>query len=257
MGGRVKAESTLGQGSVFRVTVPLQSAKQISAAPLGEPHPGEMPQIARLADGCTVRALVADDVRENRDVLAHLLEDIGVSVHTAENGRQALKVIHAESIDIVFMDIRMPEMDGLAATREILSIPQPRRPRLVAVSASALLQERQEYLKAGFEEFLAKPIEAQRLFELLEQLLRVRFEYSELAATPAALEAVNLPDELFSRLRAAAEAYNATELSRCLTEVEQLGDAGRGLAEQLRNWIERSELDQIGRLLAQMEDREL
>jgi len=154
------------------------------------------------------------------------------------------------------MDIRMPEMDGLTATREILRIPEPQRPRLVAVSASALLQQRQEYLDAGFEEFLAKPVDAQQVYEVLERLLRVRFEYSKLAAAPEAFEAVTLPDELFSRFRAAAEAYNATELVRCLKEVEQLGDAGRELAERLRNWIERSELDQVGRLLTQMEDRE-
>jgi ligand-binding sensor domain-containing protein/signal transduction histidine kinase/CheY-like chemotaxis protein len=251
MGGQIHVESTVGKGSRFSLTVPLEFKAQ--APGVGELLSGEHLQIVHLAKSCEVRALVADDVKENREVLAQLLEDIGVSVTTAENGRQALDTILAVSFDIVFMDIRMPEMDGRTAIKEIIHRIKHKRPILVAVSASALLQQRQEYLEAGFEEFLAKPVSAEQLYDVLAQLLHVEYEYSRPDTGPTSLYVVPLPEELLARLRAAADAYNATELLRCLEKVEQLGDKGRDLAEHLRNWIERSEIDKIKKILVQIE----
>ncbi len=79
-------------------------------------------------------------------MLAQLLTDVGATGNTAASGRQALEVVQTLSLDIVFMDICMPDMGGLTAVRKILDTIALNRPRLVAVSASALLQQRQEYL---------------------------------------------------------------------------------------------------------------
>ncbi|MCL5281778.1 MAG: ATP-binding protein [Planctomycetes bacterium] len=253
MGGSMGLESAPGKGSRFFFTVPLRSSQEAMESSVLEARSDRRPRITRLAEGQQVRALVVDDVQENRDVLAQLLRDVGATVSTAASGRQALEAVLASSLDIVFMDIRMPDMDGLAAAREILRRLAAGRPRLVAVSASALLHQRREYLQAGFEEFLAKPIDAEQVYAVLARLLHVQFEYGQSEKSTGRLETLSLPDELLGRLRAAAEAYNATELLRCVEKVEQLGEEGRELAEHLRNWIERSELDEVRRLLAQME----
>ena len=252
MGGHIGVESAPGKGSRLFFTVPLESVPETAASHVLDSRFGGQPRILRLVDGQQVHALVVDDVQENRDVLAQLLRDVGATVNTAANGRQALEAVQASSLDIVFMDIRMPDMDGSAAAREILRTPAKDRPRLVAVSASALEQQRREYLQAGFEEFLAKPIDAEQVYAVLARLLHVQFEYSRPETGTASFETVSLPDELLCRLRAATDAYNATELMRCLEKVEQLGEDGRELAEHLRNWIERSELDQVRRILAQI-----
>jgi ligand-binding sensor domain-containing protein/signal transduction histidine kinase/DNA-binding NarL/FixJ family response regulator len=253
MGGSIGVESVPGKGSRFFFTVPLRSWQEATESSVLEARFAGQPRITGLAEGQQVRALVVDDVRENRDVLAQLLRDVGATVSTAASGRQALEVVQTSSHDIVFMDIRMPDMDGLAAAREILRRRAVGCPRLVAVSASALLHQRREYLQAGFEEFLAKPIDAEQVYAVLARLLQVQFEYGRPEKSVGRLETFSLPEELLGRLRAAAEAYNATELLRCVEKVEQLGEDGRELAEHLRNWIERSELDQVRRLLAQIE----
>jgi signal transduction histidine kinase/CheY-like chemotaxis protein len=272
MGGSIGVESAPGKGSRFFLSLPLEAAKEVAGSHFPDGPFGRRSRITRLANGRQVHALVVDDVWENQDVLAQLLRDVGATVNTAANGRQALESLQASHYDVVFMDIRMPDMDGLTASREILRTSATERPRLVAVSASALLSQRQEYLQAGFEEFLAKPIDAERLYAVLARLLHVRFEYGPpetvaagsapeqswglLTEYRAGFETVSLPDELLCRLRAAMEAYNATELTRCLEKIEQLGQNGRKLAEHLRNWIECSELDQVRRILEQIEARQ-
>ncbi len=253
MGGSIGMESAPGKGSHFFLTVPVQPETAATGSDDLAFRPGGRPRVMRLADGQRVRALVADDIQENRDVLAQLLRDVGATVSTAASGREVLEAVRASSLDIVFMDIRMPDTDGLTAAREILRMVAPGRPRLVAVSASALLEQRREYLQAGFEGFLPKPIDAEQLYALLARLLQVQFDYGGPEAGMARLGTFSLPGELLCRLRAATEAYNATELTRCLEKVERLGPDGRELAEHLRNWIERSELDQVRCILAQVE----
>lgn len=252
MGGSMALESGPGKGSCFSFTVPVEFEADTTRSQGEGIDLSRQPQITRLAHGQHVHALVVDDVQENRDVLAQLLEHVGVTVATATSGRQALEAVKASSFDIVFMDVRMPDMDGLTAAREILQIPMRERPRLVAVSASALLEQRREYLQTGFEEFIPKPISAEQIYSMLARLLLVRFEYARPEANKTGFETVCLPDELLGRLKAATDAYNATELLRCLGKIEQLGQEGRELADHLRNWIERSELDQVRRILAQI-----
>jgi CheY-like chemotaxis protein len=152
--------------------------------------------------------LVVDDNRENRDVLSQLLKDIGVTVIIAENGRQALEAVRIEepdvvsngvytavgNIDIVFMDIWMPVMDGLEATRRILEKFGEERPKLVAVSASALAHERQGYFEAGFDDFIPKPIDSQRVYSCLATFLHVEYEYDDSEMPRTEFEKIVLPE---------------------------------------------------------------
>jgi len=204
---------------------------------------------ARLADGYQVKALVADDIQENRDVLSKILEDIGVLIITAEDGQQALFAVRAEQPDIVFMDIRMPVMDGLQAAQQIIKEFDESRPKLVAVSASALIHERRGYLEAGFDDFIAKPFRAEQIYNCLARLLQIEYDYKQDISVSIDFEELVIPEELLSRLKEAAEFGEVTALRECIEEVRQIGEQGHLLAERLSELSRNLEMNGILELL--------
>ena len=182
-----------------------------------------------------VRALVADDVRENRDVLSGMLTAIGVEVVAAEDGLSALRAVRESRPDIAFLDIRMPGMDGQAAAAAIRRELGDDRPKLVAVSASALAHQAQDYLRSGFDDFLPKPFHAEALYACLQQLLCVAYEYEVQAEEPPAISgALCLSDDLIERLWAAAKLSNISQVERLLPEVEACGVEARRFADHIR-----------------------
>lgn len=173
MGGLLRVQSELGKGSKFYFDVPLAPAQR------GAGQASETREVSCLAAGHSVRALVVDDVRENRDVLAQMLSRIGCSVRMAGSGPEALEMMRAELPSIVFMDIRMPGMWGDEALKRITAEFGERRPAMVALSAFALSQERESYMEAGFNEFLGKPVRLELLCDTLRRLLQVEFDYRD------------------------------------------------------------------------------
>jgi signal transduction histidine kinase/DNA-binding response OmpR family regulator len=244
MGGEIGMESTVGRGSRFFFSLPLRIIKGEQTR-----RPTDSGQVVHLADGYEVKALVADDNRENREVLSQLLLDIGVSVITAEDGREAVEAVRVHGPDIVFMDIRMPVMDGIEAVRHILESLDSPPPKIVAVSASALIHEQRRYLEAGFDDFIAKPVRAERIYECLAHLLRVEYEMRDETVAAADPSKIALPEALISRLREAAEYGHVTELERSLQEVEQAGEEGAQLAERLRELSRNFDMEGILRIL--------
>ena len=233
MGGELALDSPPrfgSNGSCFFFTVPLAvlTAEAVSrmSPDVSQPTP------TRLANGYQVSALIADDKKENRDVLSKMLEAIGVSVITAENGQQAVEAVIANQPDIVFMDIWMPVMDGLQALKEILLECGEERPKLVAVSASVLTNERQIYIDASFDDFIPKPIDAGRVYECLAKFLQIEYEYEDEVQSIDRSKIV-LPEALLLHLRQAAEFGRVTELEEALEQIRQKGEEGRLLAEQI------------------------
>jgi len=251
LGGDIGVHSEVGKGSCFHVELVLPSvaATGMSRLPVRE--------LVRLAPGVMVRALVVDDIRENREVLASMLKLIGCEVVLAEHGRQAVEVVRVSRPQIVFMDIRMPEFDGLEATRRILEEFDSNEVKIVATSASALAHERDLCLKAGCDDFVAKPFRAERIYGCLRHLLGVDFEYkdeplsSDLGVS-IDLSQISLPEDLAGRLTMAAELHSATVLKSCLGELEQLGTAGQRLAQHLRGFLASYDMKTIQRIMAQI-----
>ncbi|MBL9137075.1 MAG: response regulator [Verrucomicrobiales bacterium] len=245
MGGRISVTSDQSQGSSFCVELPLPPAAEV---PSREPP---LREVVGLAPGSRVSALVVDDVAQNREVLSDLLHSLGCCVRTAEDGPRALEQIRAERPDIVFLDIRMPGMDGVEVARRIALEAGPSRPRIIAVSASALAHERCGYAKLGFDAFLAKPFRVDELCDCLGRWLGVGFRNTEPPAADAGSEPTvvlrdfGLPEALRERIRRAAERYSATHLEEALAELAERGDAERQAAAILRRWVHQGRFDAV------------
>ncbi|MFI4951255.1 MAG: ATP-binding protein, partial [Caulobacterales bacterium] len=166
MGGTISAQSEPGQGSTFTVSLPLPVAE----APAESIAADE----AAPVDISTMRVLVAEDHPTNRTVVALILEPFGVELTLVEDGRKAVEAVERESFDLILMDLQMPVLDGLAATREIRALEAalglPRMP-IVALSANALPEHIAEARAAGMDGHLAKPIRPDDLIGLLTQTL--------------------------------------------------------------------------------------
>lgn len=251
MGGQLKVVSASGAGSSFFFTITLPDSTENGTTPAA--GPGR--EVIRLANGFKVSALVVDDLPENRDVLFTMLAQIGCDVATAENGRQALAAAAATQPDIIFMDVRLPEFDGVETTRRLLA-QSPGGAKIVATSASAFEHERKRCLRAGCDDFLPKPLLCERVYQTLENLLHVEFERQISTPKPSVagaaaidLAQVTLPEDLALRLMMAAELHSATVLKSCLLEVEALGVSGIRLAEHLRGFMQSYDMETILKIL--------
>jgi signal transduction histidine kinase len=169
MGGDLAVASQPNVGSCFYFALGLDSPRNAVAASgasadLSSPR---RRQAVSLAPGRTVRTLVVDDVPANRAVLSDLLGQIGCQVASAGSGEQALHMIETAEPDqlaeLIFIDIMMPGLDGVATARRIRQCPGGDRLKLVATTAAAFSTERPAYLAAGFAELICKPIQCERV----------------------------------------------------------------------------------------------
>ena len=168
MGGSIEVQSVLGQGSVFQVRLPLAPAHGVPAQPDSLPRPPEAP-----ARSMPLRILLAEDNPVNVKVATTYLSRRGHTAAVAANGRRALELLAREPFDAVLMDVEMPELDGLEATRRLragLAGPANRQAPVVAMTAHALAGARERCLAAGMTDYLTKPLDFAALDDLLARL---------------------------------------------------------------------------------------
>lgn len=172
MGGEAGAESQPGQGSRFWFTVRLARGQgEVPASPSSGPK-----HLLTRYQKSTARLLLVEDNPINREVANELLQVIGLAVDTAENGQQAIAMAEAKAYDLILMDVQMPILDGLEATRAIRALPGWSHRPILAMSASAFTEERQACLDAGMNDFVAKPVEPQALYATLQRWLSAETE---------------------------------------------------------------------------------
>ncbi len=251
MGGEVKLESTVGKGSRFYFEIPLPVAT-------GEIIPEtkrERREVTGLTHGCQVNALVVDDNRNNRDVLSQLLEGIGCQVRLAESAFEAFDRIQESAPDIIFMDIRMPGMNGAEATRKIIAEHGPDKIKIVAITASVLEHEKAGHMAAGFHSFLSKPFRFEDVCDCLEQYVGAEFDYAdqqmEVSETVESIDpsTVSIPKAIHQAMTEAADRFSATRVESAIAELEATGEEGKRIAEHLRNYVQSGDLEAISTFL--------
>ena len=173
MDGDITIKSRSGEGSSFRLMCNVRPGRERDM-----PEKTLRDHVVGLIPGQQVpRILVAEDKKESRLLLMKLLEQVGFNVRQAENGKEAVALFKEWSPHFIWMDIRMPVMDGLAATRRIRDMPGGDAVRIAALTASAMEEERESVLAAGCDEFVRKPYRIPTIFQIMAKHLGIEYHY--------------------------------------------------------------------------------
>ncbi|MBD2665457.1 putative Histidine kinase [Richelia sinica FACHB-800] len=251
MGGDIDVKSELGKGSTFHFYI---------QAKLGQPtnHHSweERPRVLGLAPGQpTYKILAVDDKAINRQLLIKLLAPLGFDLKEASNGLEAIAIWDQWEPHLIWMDMRMPVMDGYEATKHIKSTTKGNATAIIALTASVLEEEKAIILSAGCDDFLRKPFVEQNMFDTLAKHLGVKYIYAENPAsdvdncqekTLTSESLTCMPKEWISQLYAAALEANTNLFLQLLAEVPTTDTV---LVQSLTKLARQFEFEQIVDLL--------
>ena len=173
MGGTIQATSILGEGSTFAFNIQVELADSSQVEVLAPTK-----QVKGLKSGQPdYRIAVVDDREDNRLVLNQILQSVGFNTRTATNGREAIALWHQWQPDLIWMDMRMPVIDGYEATKKIKRQSYHKQTKIIAITASAFEQQKAKIMNAGCDDFVVKPFTETIIFDKLTQHLGVEFTY--------------------------------------------------------------------------------
>ena len=166
MGGKIWAESVPGQGSTLNFTI---RAEAVPGKHFNLDGTDRMVSFEGLAGQKTVSILVAEDNPSNQKVLVEMLKRMGYRPDAVSDGKEVLQALEMRPFNLILMDVKMPEIDGITATREIRKRWPEKGPKIVAVTAYALEGDREICLEAGMDDYIAKPVKMGDLIEVLKK----------------------------------------------------------------------------------------
>jgi PAS domain S-box-containing protein len=251
MGGRLTVESEVSKGSCFRFDVLLEPVETLMEKEIKKPD-----NIVGLDLGTGPwRILIADDIKTNRELLLSLLKPMGFDIREAENGVRAIEIFQEWAPHAVLMDMRMPVMDGYEATRRIKADPAGQDIPVIAVTASAFKESREEILATGVSGYLRKPFRMEELYEILGQCLGLGYVYAEGLDTLQTLEKIpaltpeslaDLPGDLVRAMQKAVAEGDIMFLIELISRVEVLDESA---AQGLRALADRYDYARLNELL--------
>ncbi len=264
MGGDLTFSSELGVGSLFRFDVPIELV-DAGDVPTLQParrviglEPGQ-----RAADGDPYRLLVVEDREASRRLLVKLLAPLGFELQEAINGQEALAIWERWKPHLIWMDMRMPVMDGHEATQRIKATTQGQATVVVALTASAFEEDRAMILSGSCDDFVRKPFREEEIFDTLTKHLGVRFVYDKEGTPPTAVQTepsetalttealATLPPEWMAKLHQAATQLDADVI---LDMLDQVREQNPSLADALARLVHDYRFDIILTLTAPTED---
>ena len=249
MNGTLEVTSTVGEGSSFVVKVSLPPVQDWT------PEPRKPDQTIIGYHGNRKRILVVDDKWENRIILVNLLDPLGFEVNQASNGSEGLAKAEEQRPDLIVMDLVMPGMDGLEATRRIRASAELKDIPIIASSASAFEFNRYDAISAGCTAFLAKPVRAEELFEHLRVHLKLEWRYDSDTIGKVSVQKtdeplVPPPQEELTALLELAKVGKIMAIRQQIGGMEHLGHQYAPFIQELRNIVKGFDMDQLVKFLA-------
>ncbi|MEM7348754.1 MAG: response regulator, partial [Chloroflexota bacterium] len=242
MGSELQVESRVGEGSKFwfDITLPLIDA----------PEPTVIQSLPDIIDyqGERRRVLIVDDRPENLWVLRNMLEPLGFTILEATNGLEAIEKAKNGHLDLILMDIAMPGMDGLEATRHVRHKLALHDLVIIAVSAKAYEEDQEQSLAAGCNAFLSKPVNEAELMTLIAAHLNITWKY-EIEDKQEDDGLIVPPGKLLQKVYDFAYIGRIQSIHKEIDQIEQLGDQYRPFAQKLRDLAEMFEDEQIVELV--------
>ncbi len=251
----LQLKSTSGEGAKFIFTLHLPPAQTVE-----KKHANNNKKVVGLAPGHSVKALICDDVAENRQVLSQFLSSVGVEILLAKSGEEAIAMVREDSPDILLMDIRMPGIGGVEARKQIIKEFGKDQIKIILHSASVLEHEQEAYKKIGCHGFILKPFRKQIILDCVQDALSIEYEYENIVERaiedpPLAdldFSKINLPGEIIASLKEGAELGNITQLEKTLAKICQLEGNGKDLEPHLNEYVIKYDMAGIMNILKQV-----
>ncbi|MGL5835741.1 MAG: ATP-binding protein [Waterburya sp.] len=248
MGGEITVSSTVGQGTIFRFNIQAQ----LSQANLIQSQKPTRRVIGLESNQQQYRILVVDDRPENRQLLLKLLEPIGFAVKEAANGQEAVDIWQSWQPHLIWMDMRMPVMNGYEATQQIKSHLNGQATVIIALTASTFEEEKAIVLSVGCDDFVHKPFREEIIFDKMAQYLGIRYLYeeiqSEVSSQLANLEKLTaealaiMSDKWLQELSYAAGVVNSQLIAQLLAQIPH---EHNHLAQAIQNEVDNFDFDHL------------
>jgi CheY-like chemotaxis protein len=247
MGGEISITSVVGQGTIFNFDIKIT---KVNATDIEDKQPTRR-VVALEPNQPRYRILIVDDKWNNRQLLLRLLNPLGFELKEASNGKEAIEVWETFEPHLIWMDMRMPVLDGYEATKQIKTQLKGQATAIIALTASTLEEQRAVILSAGCDDFVRKPFREQVIFDKIAQYLGVRYIYEELSPPHAAVvkhdsslqaSLANMPSEWVNELY---EAANLIDNEQILQLLEQIPTVDAFFRQTISDWIYNFRCDKI------------
>ena len=249
MGGEISVESAPDKGSIFKFTVNVKKSEKES-----QTSNKNLKQVTGLkANQKIPKILVVEDNEESRFFLVEILNQLGLNVSEAVDGKDAIEKWHSIQPDLIWMDIMMPKMDGKEATKRIKAADSSKKTKIIALTASAFEEDRKKIMDCGCDDFIGKPFKVETLYEAMNRHIGLEYEYMdenistniEIDSGSKKIDVQNLkelPENLFLKLFNAAMNLSIDQITSLIPELKK---HDQNLANEIQLMIQNLDFDHL------------